>query len=283
MLFPAPHRSLKLALITKKFDGLSLGQLHTLSLLVFVACLNLFSPSAHSALNYEIAVFTDELVAPGELGTQLHLNMTPQGLSVPSYGGEVMNVHGQRFTPDFSYGLSRTVEVGLMLPMTRTNSGTLTEAGYIARLKYLPLQSLRGEGYFAGINMEIGQLKQEFALSQRFYEQRYILGWKNDDWLLSFNPIFNWPISKGYVEESPNYTFALKGSYRFTASSRYGLEYFSAKGQINNLTPYRLQNNTLYFVWDYDRKPYEINLGVGRGLNGSSDAWTIKSILAWPF
>ena len=283
MLFPAPHKGLIPALHLKRFKGLSLGQVHSFFLIVFVACLNLFSPCAHSALNYEISVFTDELVAPGELGTQLHLNMTPQGLSVPSYAGEVMHVHGQRLTPDFSYGLSRTVEVGLMLPMTRTNSGTLTEAGYIARLKYLPLQTYKGEGLFAGVNMEIGQLKQEFALSQRFYEQRYILGWKNVDWLLSFNPIFNWPISKGYVEESPNYTMALKGSYRFTASSRYGLEYFSAKGQINNLTPYRLQNNTLYFVWDYDRKPYEINLGVGRGLNGSSDAWTIKSILAWPF
>ena len=84
---------------------------------------SLLSPLAHSELAYEIAVFTDDLVAPGELGTQLHLNTTPQGLSVPSYSGEVMNVHGQRLTPDFSYGLSRTVEAGLMLPMTRTNRG----------------------------------------------------------------------------------------------------------------------------------------------------------------
>jgi len=243
----------------------------------------LLSPLAHSELAYEIAVFTDELVAPGELGTQLHLNTTPQGLSVPSYSGEVMNVHGQRLTPEFSYGLSRTVEAGLMLPMTRTNNGTLTEAGYIARLKYLPVQSLYGEGAFAGINMDWGQLKPEFELNKRFYELRYIFGWKDEDWLVSLNPIFKWTLPSGTVEHSPEYTMALKGSYRLTATSRYGLEYYSGKGQINNLTPYRFQNNTLYLVWDYDRKPYEINFGVGKGLNGSSDAWTVKSIVAWPF
>ena len=244
---------------------------------------SLLSPLAHSELAYEIAVFTDDLVAPGELGTQLHLNTTPQGLSVPSYSGEVMNVHGQRLTPDFSYGLSRTVEAGLMLPMRRTNNGTLTEAGYIARLKYLPVQSLYGEGAFAGLNMELGQLKPEFELNKRFYELRYIVGWKDEDWLVSLNPIFKWTLPNGTVEHSPEYTMALKGSYRLTATSHYGLEYYSGKGQINNLTPYRFQNNTLYLVWDYERKPYEINFGVGKGLNGSSDAWTVKSIVAWPF
>jgi hypothetical protein len=248
-----------------------------------LAVLGTVAPVAHGALNYEIAVFTDEIVAPGELGTQLHLNTTPQGLTMPTYAGEVMNVHGQRLTPEFSYGLSRTFEAGLMVPMTRTNNGTLTEAGYIARLKYLPLQSLYGQGIFSGIDMELGELKPEFEMSKRFYELRYILGWKDEDWLLSFNPIFKWSIPTGNVEHSPQFSMALKGSYKLTASSHYGLEYYSGMGQLNNSLPYRLQNNTLYLVWDYDRKPYEINLGIGRGLNGSSDAWTVKSIVAWPF
>jgi len=278
-----PEPSLRKQLAAKLSQPRAFLGLNTLFLILAFILLGLTSPPAHSALNYEIAFFTDELVATGELGTQLHLNTTPKGLSIPTYAGEVMNVHGQRLTPEFSYGLSRTFEFGLMLPMTRTNSGTLTEAGYVARLKYLPLQTLYGEGAFAGVNIELGQLKPEFALSQRFYEMRYILGWKNEDWLVSFNPIFNWPISTGYVEQSPNYSTALKGSYRFTTSSRYGLEYYNGKGQINNLIPYKMQNSTLYLVWDYDRKPYEINLGVGRGLNGSSDAWTVKSIVALPF
>lgn len=248
-----------------------------------LALTSLMHTPAHSELKYEEEVFTDEITAIGELGTKLHLNATPQGLSAPSYAGEVMNVHGQRLTPDFSYGLSKTLQMGLMLPITRTNSGTITEAGYIGTLKYMPVQSLRGEGAFTGFNMELGHLKPEFELSTSFYELRYILGWKNSDWLFSANPIFNWATAPGHVEKSPDYTLALKGSYRLTASSHYGLEYYSGKGQIDNLTPYRLQNNTLYLVWDYERKPYEINLGVGRGLNGSSDAWTVKSIVAWPF
>jgi len=247
----------------------------------FICCMTPFA--AHSEFSYEIQVFSDEIVAPGELGTQLHINLTPQGITVPTYPGEVMNVHGQRYTPEFSYGLNNTVEVGLMLPMTRTNSGTLTEAGYIARLKYLPVQSYNGEGVFAGFNMELGQLKPEFEIYQRFYELRYIFGWRHEDWLLSANPIFNWPLMSGYVQHSPVYTLALKASYKLTASSRYGLEYYSGKGQINNLTPYPLQTNTLYLVWDYDHKPYELNFGVGRGLNSSTDGWTVKSIVAWPF
>lgn len=239
--------------------------------------------SAHAELKYEVSVFTDEIVAAGELGTQLHINTTPQGLSVPTYAAEVMDVHGQRLTPEFTYGLSPTMDVGLLLPMTRTNSGTLTQAGYVARLRYMPLQSLYGVGAFAGINMDLGALKPEFLESQRFYELRFILGWKNEDWLFSLNPVLNWSLSTDYVNHSPDYTLALKSSYRFTTNSHYGLEYYSAKGQINNLTPYAFQNNTLYLVWDYERKPYAVNFGVGRGLNGSSDAWTIKSVVAWPF
>ena len=265
------------------FKKIKLAQLNTLFLITAVLVCSLFSNPAHSALSYEIAVFSDEIVAPGELGTNLHFNMTPQGLSIPSYPNEVMNVHGQRLTPEISYGLSQTVEVGLLLPITRTNSGLITEAGYIAKAKYMPVQSLYGVGYFAGFNVEWGQLKPEFALSQRFYEFRYISGWRNEDWLVSVNPIFNWPVSKDYVEHSPEFTLALKASYRLVGHSHYGLEYYSAKGQINNLRPYTTQNNTLYFVWDYERKPYEINLGLGRGLNSSSDNWTIKSIVAWPF
>ncbi len=262
---------------------IKLVRLNALFLLTAFILVCFFSDPAHSALSYEIAVFTDDIVAPGELGTNLHFNMTPQGLSVPTYQNEVMNVHGQRLTPEFNYGLSQTLEVGLLLPITRTNSGLITEAGYIAKAKYMPVQSLYGVGFFAGFNVEWGQLKPEFALSQRFYEFRYITGWRNEDWLISVNPIFNWPVSKDYVEHSPDYTLALKASYRLFGKSRYGLEYYSGKGQINNLTPYSLQNNTLYFVWDYERKPYEINLGLGRGLNSSTDNWTIKSIVAWPF
>ena len=284
---PAFMKSMRVGAINLKCSQMKtqiqFAKLNSFLLVFTLVFFTLITGRAHSELSYQIAVFTDEIVAPGELGTNLHLNATPQGLTVPTYAGEVMNVHGQRLTPEFSYGLSRTVEVGLLLPMTRTNSGTLTEAGYVAKLKYLPVQPLYGEGYFAGLNLEWGQLKPEFVQSQRFYELRYILGWKNEDWLVSANPIFNWPLSTGYIARSPDYTLALKTSYRLTASSHYGLEYYSGKGKLNNPIPYSQQNNTLYFVWDYDHKPYEINLGLGRGLNSSSDTWTIKSIVAWPF
>ena len=34
---------------------------------------------------------------------------------------------------------------------------------------------------------------------------------------------------------------------------------------------------------DFDRKPLAFNVGVGRGMTGATDQWTVKAIFDIPF
>ena len=43
------------------------------------------------------------------------------------------------------------------------------------------------------------------------------------------------------------------------------------------------QAHTLYFALDYDCKPWAFNVGIGRGPTGTTDRWTLKTIIEIPF
>lgn len=252
------------------------------SLLLVVTGLAL-APSVHAALQDEVQVYTDDINPPGAFSTEVHINATPRGVALPAYAGEVGNHRGLRITPEFSWGLTRSVELGLYLPVTRTGDGTWYGAGVKFRLKWLPLQAGEQGGWFGGINTELSQLKQPFSESARSVEVRTILGWKNAQWLLAVNPIFGWDISPGYRHHSPEFTVALKVARRFTSASHWGFEYYNGVGRINQRLPSASQEKSLFLAWDYEGKPLNFNFGIGRGLNSASDAWTIKTILDLPF
>jgi hypothetical protein len=62
-----------------------------------------------------------------------------------------------------------------------------------------------------------------------------------------------------------------------------GFEYYDGIGKLANPQPGSLQDRTLYVTLDVDRKPWVFNFGVGRGMNGATDRWTLKAIIEVPF
>jgi hypothetical protein len=248
------------------------------------ALLALAAVTAHAALPDEIQVYTDDINAPGEFGLELHLNTTPRGLTAPGYQGEVLNDHGLRINPEFSWGLSRDWEAGLYLPVVRTGDGHWYGAGLKLRLKWLPLQPDKiSGGWFAGVNTELSQLSRGFSQSERSLELRSIVGWRNPDWLFAANPIFGWSLSNGFRNDNPDFTLGLKASRKVSSSLGVGLEYYSEMGPLKHLVAANQQNNTLYLAFDYEGKPFAFNFGIGRGLSSAADAWTIKGIVEVPF
>jgi hypothetical protein len=85
----------------------SAGQHCLVGAVALLAMLGASNP-ATSAQQDEIQVYTDDINKRGEFGLEWHLNTTPQGRTTPDYPGEITNNHGFRFTPEFSYGLTRT-------------------------------------------------------------------------------------------------------------------------------------------------------------------------------
>jgi len=114
----------------------------------------------------EIQVYTDDINKRGEFGLEWHLNTTPDGRTAPDYPGEITNNHGFRFTPEFSYGLTSHVELGLYLPMLIDGGGDYHFVGIKYRLKWLPIRPKEdGEGWFLGTNSELSRVGYKFSES----------------------------------------------------------------------------------------------------------------------
>jgi len=241
------------------------------------------SSSAQSSLLDEIQVYTDDINLPGEVGMEIHVNTTPNGIRRQSFPGEVVNHRGLRVTPEISYGLSNTVDVGLYIPMVRAEDGQWFAAGAKLRFKWLPVQPQTHQGWFSGVNFELSQLQTRFSESARALELRSILGWKDAHWLVAVNPIFAWDLSPGFNQGIPELTLSAKVSRKWTGPIAWGVEYYNGRGRLTKPLESALQEKAVYAVMDYEGKPFNFNFGVGKGLTSATDNWTLKGIIDYPF
>jgi hypothetical protein len=244
----------------------------------------LLAARAHAALPDEIQVYTDDINKPREFGLELHVNTTPNGINQPAYPGEVTTRHGLRITPEFSYGLSEDFEAGLYLP-TSFNNGNWTLAGYKLRLKWLPLKGEKSAGWFAGANLELGDIAAKFEGARHNAELRLIGGYRGKDWLFAINPVYGWALSHSQENpppRNPDFSLGYKASRRVAEGVALGLEYYNDKGSWNRFDPGSQQGKTLFWTVDVGRGPVPFNFGIGRGLNGSTDRWTVKMIFELP-
>jgi hypothetical protein len=240
-------------------------------------------PPARAAMIDEIQVYTDDINAPGEFGLELHVNTTLKGRSTPDFPNEITPQHGLRFTPEFSYGLTRDLEAGLYLPYARDAEGTTHFAGPKLRLKWLPLQpNENGQRWFMGANLEYAWVTPEFEQSHYAIELRPIVGYRDREWLLAVNPILGWAPAGPDRNSKPDFSPSVKLARNVAAGLALGVEYYAELGKVNNILPRSEQAHTLYLALDYERKPWAFNVGIGRGLNSATDRWTLKMIIEIP-
>jgi hypothetical protein len=236
------------------------------------------------AINDEIQVYTDDINKPGAYGLELHMNTTPAGRSTPDYPGDSIPRHGFRLTPEFSYGLTRDLEAGLYLPMVREADGSLSASGAKLRLKWLPIKPEEDSaGWYAGVNWEVARVDKRYSDSPMTTEVRMIGGYHAEHWLIGINPILSWDLTPGFRGGGPEAVLGLKAGHDVADGIALGVEYYAGLGKITNTLPHNLQEHTVYLVMDFDRKPFAFNVGIGRGLTGATDQWTLKAIFDIPF
>ena len=233
--------------------------------------------AALAALPDEIQVYTDDLEAPGERSLELHVNTTPSGRTTPEYPGEVVPHQGLRITPEISQGLARDWDGAIYLPVVRSGDGSWFFAGPKFRLKWLPLRPGEGAtGAFAGLNAELAIVQERFEQAGRSAEIRPIVGYRGEKWLLAFNPILETDLAgeqKGVFFFAP----AFKASRKVSGDTALGAEYYADLGRVSGFAPREEQSRVLFLTVDTER----VNFGVGYGLTGASDRWTVKAILSF--
>ena len=237
----------------------------------------------HAALSDEIQVYADDIDKPGELGLELHANTTLRGRGEPAYPGEAVPNHGLRLTPELSYGLARTWEAGLYVPVNVDSAGRADIAGTKLRMKWLPLQGDEAVGgAFAGANLEVSRVRQRYAQSPWGAELRLMAGYRDPQWLLAGNAVFGTALSPGH-SRVPDFSIAVKAARKVSGDVAAGLEYYSDLGTTRHVETLSRQSNTLFGALDVTLKGgWGFNVGIGRGLTASADRWTVKAIFEIP-
>jgi hypothetical protein len=247
---------------------------------VLLACFGLLGASSYAASSDEIQVYDDSINEPGEIGLEVHVNFVLEGEEKPAYRGDLASHHLLRVTPEFSYGLTKTLEAGLYLPMAIDRDGSFYSDGAKIRLKFIP--SLESDLFFAGVNWELGRVSKRLEESHWNMELRPILGFRYSPWLVSFNPILGWSFSGGQSWPYPTFEPALKVSFEVWQGIGVGVEHYADLGQIDQILPLDEQGHIIYGVIDLNRGLLDLNFGVGRGLTRSVDDWIIKMIVNIP-
>jgi hypothetical protein len=249
----------------------------------FAALALIVAMPAGAALPDEIQVYTSDINKPREPGLELHVNTTPSGRSTPDFPGEIVPAHAWRITPEFSYGLTRSLEAGLYLPMVVDPDGGGRSGGWKLRLKWLPVQvDEAGNGTFAGVNFEYAWVSHRLEAATQAIELRPILGWRDARWLVAVNPILDFDRAGPDKSATPDFAPAFKIARTITEGIAGGVEYYGDLGRVNRLLPRAEQSHTLYLAIDVDEGPLPFNFGIGRGLNGATDRWTVKAFFEIP-
>ncbi len=239
-------------------------------------------PAALAANQDEIQVYDDSINKPGEFGLEIHVNATPAGGAPPSYPGEITDEHGARFTTEFSYGVTRDVELGLYLDFQQDGEGTYYFVGPKYRLKWLPLHPDENGGWFGGANWELATVPPRFEQAKDVLELRGIVGYKADDWIFVVNPVFDWNLGNGLGSPDPEFTASFKYTHKVVEGLSAGIEYYGDIGKLAHASPLDQQDQRLYAVADIDAGPWAFNIGIGRGFTAGADTWTVKAIIEVP-
>lgn len=227
----------------------------------------------------EIQVYNAEIAPVGHFSIAQHLNYVFQGSAEAEFPGGIASNRTLNGTPEFAYGVTDWLEVGLYAPFTLTPEGTFYSQG--AKLRALAVSPNAAERkFFYGMNVELSYITPAFSQSAVGLEFRPILGVRDLGWEAIINPIVD-------IGFGPN------GAVQFAPAGRVarqvwdevwiGAEYYSNFGPFNSFDNGAQQQHSLFAVVDFVAFGVDVNFGIGFGLSDPADQLVAKLILSRTF
>lgn len=238
-----------------------------------------FAPAAMAAPE-EIQVYLDDLSEPGQFGVDVHNNLVFSGRSRADYAGEQPPAHVYRLTPEFYYGISKTLELGLYVLTSRAADADPKVDGAKLRLKYIAPHDA-DRGFFWGLNLEVGRTNLRVSPTPWNAELKGILGYRTGPWTLALNPNLDWSLSRGGGPVTLD--LDAKVAYALNGKTQVGFETYNELGPLARPDPLRANSKTLFAVIDHEFERFDLNLGIGRGLTHEADRWLLKFIVGTHF
>lgn len=228
----------------------------------------------------EIQVYMDELNQPGEIGLDVHNNYVLSGRSEVDYEGQQPSLHRYRVTPEWSLGLSHSLELGAYVPLASIDRDHLTVDGLKFRLKWLAPRSPR-QNWFWGANLEIGREDHRLDENPWNGELKGIVGIRTHRWTAAANANFDFKIA-GPVRAPVSLEIATKLSYAVSPKTALGVESYNGSGEIRRLGQFGESEQSTYLTVDTSIGKWDLNLGVGHGYGSNPDKWIAKAVVSVP-
>ena len=225
----------------------------------------------------EIQVYTGEIAKPGTFNLTLHNNYTPEGRKDADFAGGVVPDHAWNGVPEFAYGATEWLELGLYLPVyTLTNTGKFElDSAKLRALFVAPHNEDRS--FFYGVNFEFSFNEHHWDQHRNTGEIRPILGWRSGPVDIIVNPILDTAFD-GF--KNLDFAPAERIDYNFDKTWAVALEHYADFGPIHQFLPAGQQDQSLFAVVDYSGK-VNVEFGVGHGFAGGGDPLVIKLMLSF--
>jgi len=239
---------------------------------------------------FEIQVYEDDVNKPGQLGLEVHTNFTFSGRKTPDYAGEIPPHHIGRLTLEPALGVTDFLELGAYIQFYTSPDKRFDFAGLKLRTKWVVPERWRWP-LMLGLNVELGKVSRAVEQDGWANEFRPIIGWKNDHFLASFNPIFGYALTGDEAFE-PDFEPAGKLAWNTQRGFALGVEYFACLAHLTSgFHPLKEQEHVIYAIFDLAEPAgsetddgWEFNLGLGRALTDITGAqWIAKMIVGKPF
>jgi hypothetical protein len=248
--------------------------------LAALAAASLVAPAVARAAPEEIQVYLDEINRPGELGLDVHINHGLSGDGTPDYPGAESSLHRLRVSPEFSLGLTNTLELGAYLPLaTVARDGMVRVDGFKFRLKYLA--PLKDAGFYWGANLELGKVSRRLDINPYNGELKLIGGWRNGRWIVGFNGNIDFVVS-GPQHDPVTFELASKLGYKVAPGLTLGVESYNGAGPLRGLGHFGSSEQTTFLAIDTHLGRFDINAGLGAGYGANTDAMVLKFTIGVP-
>jgi hypothetical protein len=250
--------------------------------LLAFAAVGTWAGPAHAVDPFEIQVYEGDINRPLQAGLELHSNLAVPRESQLDWAG----MRGEsllRVTFEPSFGLLEWWELGAYLQLALALGDTRAHfGGFKLRSKWIVPRRLTGD-FILGLNVEVGRGAAIFEAADWDTEFRPIVVWTRGRFMAAANPLVGWALSGPDRDVRPDLEPAFK--LRWDTGLRFGagIEYYSGLGLLGEMADRAEQEHFLYVVGDLVDAPFDLNVGVGRGLTGATSAWVVKSILGFGF
>ena len=226
----------------------------------------------------EIQVYNAEIADLGQWTVQHHFNYAFSGLDYPPFPGGLVPNHALNATPEFAYGLTKWLELGLYIPWAVNEQGQFLSNAFKLRTLFVVPDAAKRD-FFYGLNFEYDYTTPPFSQTRFAMEIRPIIGWRNPNWEFIINPIFDVGFGRlGDVDFAP----AARLARTFSDDLAFGLEYYADfNGAPGSFASFNQQQHNLYAVTDFKVGVIDVDFGLGYGLTPGSNWFMAKTILTY--